>query len=87
MKNLQVAFTNYFVNNSQIHKYNTRNNTKLHKSYKRTNYVKHTLSYKGIDIWNELDSNLENITYIMFKNAIKEHKSQNTLFPSVSVNK
>ena len=46
MKNLQVAFTNYFVNNSQIHKYNTRNNTKLHKSYKRTlNYVKHMHSF------------------------------------------
>jgi hypothetical protein len=74
MKNLPKAFTNYFVNNSQIHQYNTRNNTQLHKSYKRTNYVNHTLSYKGVDIWNELDSNLKNITsYIIFKNAIKEH--------------
>ena len=74
MKNLPEAFTNYFVNNSQIHQYHTRNNTQLHKSYKRKNYVKHTLSYKGVDIWNELDSNLKNITsYIIFKNAIKEH--------------
>lgn len=43
-KNLPEVFTNYFVSNNQIHHHNTRNATKLHKSYKRTHYAKHTLS-------------------------------------------
>jgi hypothetical protein len=30
---------------------------KLHKPYQRTNYVKHSLSNKGVDIWNNLDPN------------------------------
>lgn len=42
---------------------NTRNSLKLHnyKSlYQRTNYVKHTLSNKGVNIWNNLDIKLKN---------------------------
>ena len=58
IKNLPEVFTNYFVINNQVHQHNTRNATQLHKSYKRTNYVKHTISNKGVDIWNSLESNL-----------------------------
>ena len=54
LQNLPEVFENYFVTNNQIHKHNTRNASKLHKSFKRTNYVKHTLCNKGIDVWNEL---------------------------------
>ena len=61
IKNLPEVFTNYFVANNQIHHHNTRNASKLHKPYKRTNYVKHTLSNKGVDIWNGLDFNIKNI--------------------------
>ena len=32
-----------------------RNASKLHKSFKRTNYVKYTPCNKGIDVWNELE--------------------------------
>ena len=46
--------------------------SKLHKSYKKTNYVKHTLSNKGVDIWNELIPNLKVIkSYTTFKKRIK----------------
>jgi hypothetical protein len=62
LNNLPKFFTNFFISNNQIHQYNTRNSTKLHKSYQRTNYVKHSLSVKGVDVWNNLDSNLTIIT-------------------------
>ena len=46
----------------------------LHKSYKRTNYVKYTLSNKGIDILNNLEENYKNIRSIdSFKRLIKRH--------------
>ena len=52
LNNLPEFFKDYFVTNNQIHQYNTRNASKLHKCYKRTNYVEHTLSNKGVDVWN-----------------------------------
>ena len=57
LNNLPEVFTNCFATNNQVHGHNRRNSSKLHKSYKRTNYIKHTLSNKGVDIWNELISN------------------------------
>ncbi len=50
LNNLPEFFKDYFVTNNQIHHYNTRNASKLHKCYKRTNYVEHTLSNKGVDV-------------------------------------
>ena len=44
LNNLPEFFKDYFVTNNQIHQYNTRNASKLHKCYKRTIYVEHTLS-------------------------------------------
>jgi predicted amino acid racemase len=54
LKNLPEIFTNYFVTNNEVHHHNTRKTSKLHKSYNRTNYAKHTLSNSGVDIWNGL---------------------------------
>ena len=34
---------------------------KLHKSYQRTNYAKHSLSNKGVDVWNDLGLCVKNI--------------------------
>ena len=58
--------------------HNTRNASKLHESYKRTNYinyVKHcSLSYKGVDAWNSLETKLNEInSYNIFKKQIKQH--------------
>ena len=65
IKNLPEVFTNYFVANNQIHHHNTRNASKFHKpynyNYKRTNYVKHIRSNKGVDIWNDSDFHIKNI--------------------------
>ena len=75
IKNLPEVFINYFVSNNQIH-HNTRKASKLHKSYKRTNYVKHTLSNKGQlnDIWNGLETKLKNIkSYTSYKRETKKY--------------
>jgi hypothetical protein len=57
--------------------HNTRNASKLHECYKRTNYinyVKHTLSNKGVDVWNSLETKFNEInSYNIFKKQIKQH--------------
>ena len=51
---------------------------KLHKPYQRTNYVKHSLSNKGVDIWNNLDPNFKNIaSYYIFKKKSKKYNINN----------
>ena len=74
LKNLPETFANYFTGNSEIHNYNTRSSSQLHKMYKRTNYAKHTLSQKAVDVWNNLLNEFKNIeSYNMFKKCIKVH--------------
>ena len=75
LNNLPEIFSNYFVTYSQIHQHNTRNAQKLHKCYNRTNYVKQTLSTKGVEIcMNKLDPNFKSINSLStFKKQIKQH--------------
>jgi hypothetical protein len=40
----------YFKQNNKLHNYNTRNSTKLHVSYKRTNSRKYTVFNKVVSI-------------------------------------
>jgi hypothetical protein len=50
-------FENYFSRNNEFHSYNTsKSSSLLHKTYKRTNYTKHSLACKGIDVWNGLEN-------------------------------
>ena len=82
LKNLPEAFENYFVTNNEIHNYNTRNATKLHKCCKRTNYVIHTLSNKGIDLWNTVDPKHKIVkSYNVYKRLIKQHFILNSDHP------
>ena len=74
LNNLPEVFSNYFVTDIQIHQHNTRNAQKLHKCYNRTNYVKQTLSTKGVEIWNKLDPNFKTINSLStFNKQIKQH--------------
>jgi hypothetical protein len=73
-EHLSIIFNNLFVNNSDIHHYKTRNASNLHKKYRRTNYVNHSLASKGVDIWNKLDSHLKSInSLIVFKSKLKKY--------------
>ena len=69
--NLPDFFENYFLTNNQIHEHNTRDASKLHKCYKRTNYVEHTLSNKGVDVWNLLETKFKDIKSYMLQHLQK----------------
>ena len=72
LHNLSEIFKDYFVVNKDIHNYNTRNAFLLHKKCNRTNYNKHTLSNKGIDVWNNVPLRYKEIrAYPLFKLTIK----------------
>ncbi len=74
LHNLPEIFTNYFMTNKDIHNYNTRNASSLHKKYNRTNYNKHTLANKGIDVWNNLPLQYKEIrSFPIFKTAMKKY--------------
>ena len=74
LKNLPEEFDHFFVANNHIHQQNTSNSLKLHKRYKRTNYVKHTFANKGVDVWNLLESKLKNLNSCnSFKKQLKKH--------------
>ena len=73
LQNLPETFKNFFFTNKEIHNYNTRNLSLLHKYFSRTNYTKHNLANKGIDIWNYLPSKYkESRSYWSFKKTIKK---------------
>ena len=61
LQNLPEIFENYFFTNVQIHQHNTRNKSKLHKYFNRTNYLKYTLRNEGINLWNELEPKFKGI--------------------------
>ena len=72
LQTLPEIFENYFFTNDQIQQHHTRNKSKLHKYFKRTNYLKYTL--KGINLRNELEHKFKGIkNYYGFKIQIKQH--------------
>ena len=44
---LPDVFNSYFVTNDNIHSYNMRSASKIHIDFKRTNYGKFSLKYRG----------------------------------------
>ena len=50
LRNLPELFTNYFITNKEIDSHNTRNSSLLHRKCYRTNYSKHSLANKGIEV-------------------------------------
>ena len=70
--NLPVYFINFFVQNESIHSYGTRSATKIHIEFKRTNYAKFSLKYKGATMWNSLPDDFKNIdSFNRFKKGLK----------------
>lgn len=53
-QNLLKLFIDFFLTNQQTHNHNTRNSSLIHKKSTRTNYKKHTLAIKSVDVWNNL---------------------------------
>ena len=74
LKNMPEVFANYFLANKEIHNYNTRTSSLLHKNCNRTNYAKHTLANKNIDVWNNLPTQYKDIkSYGTFKKIMKKY--------------
>ena len=76
------TFDNYFVKNDSIHSYYTRSASKIHIDFKRTNYGKFSLQYRGAIIWNSLPNDLKELkSSNAFKKALHTHvqSAKNTL--------
>ncbi len=50
LENLPEIFNNYFITNKDIHEYNSRGASQLHKTFMRTNYAKHTRQHRGVNV-------------------------------------
>ena len=69
---LPNTFNDYFLQNDDLHHYNTRSAMKLHMKYHRTNYGKFSLKAKGTKIWNDLPDEAKNSkSYFIFKRKMK----------------
>ena len=77
---LPISSKNIFRTNEEVHNHNTRSNKKLHKPYVKTNLRKLSISFKGVDVYNSLPSDLKNTQYIStFKRKIKNYILTNSL--------
>ena len=64
----------------EVHNHNTRSNKKLHKPCVKTNLRKLSISFKGVDIYNSLPSDLKNIQCkSTFKRKLKNYILTNSL--------
>ena len=52
--NLPSSFNDFFCLNKDVHQYNTRSSSNVHKIQARANYQKQSVKYKGVSIWNNL---------------------------------
>ena len=74
---LSKVFARFIRNYGEVNKYNTRSSRKLHISYKRTNYGKFSIKYKGAQIWNSLLTILRDIkSKYIFRKKIKQFIQQ-----------
>ena len=48
--NLPSSFNDFFCLNKDVHQYNTRSSSNVHKIHARANYQKHSVKYKGVSI-------------------------------------
>ena len=70
--NLPMFYKDYFTTNNKIHTYNTRSASNIHITYKRTNYGKLSLKYRGAVVWNSLPDDLKKSnSYRTFKKSLK----------------
>ena len=58
---LPKYFNDYFTLNKDIHSHDTRSASNIFIDYKRTNYGKFSLKYRGAQIWNNLPIELKSL--------------------------
>ena len=73
-KMLPSAFDAFFTLNKDLHNHNTRSSAKIHINYIRTNYSKHSIRYRGSQVWNSLPTAVKTAKSIyIFKKEIKKY--------------
>ena len=73
-KMLPATFDSFFTLNRDFHSHHTRSSTKIHITYVRTNYNKHSFKYKGSQVWNKLPKTVKTAKSIyIFKKKIKRY--------------
>ena len=77
---LPISSKNIFRTYEEVHNRKTRSNKKLHKPCVKTNLRKLSISFKGVDVYNSLPSDLKNIQYkSTFKRKLKNYILTNSL--------
>ena len=72
--NLPSSFNDFFCLNKDVHQYDTRSSSNVHKIQARTNYQKHSVKYKGVSIQNNLPKSIKEIkTFSLSGKKIKTH--------------
>ena len=72
MDKLPEIYKNYFSFNSEIHSYSTRSASNIHLPRAETSYGQRSVSYEGVNLWNNLPDDLKNITSLSkFKAYLK----------------
>ena len=75
--NLYLSYKNKMIRNSQYHSYNTRNNSNFRLPGCRLKNIRQSFFYKGIDLWNRLNSNLTIFKpNILFKSNLSSFKKR-----------
>ena len=75
IKKLPSIFTNSFTYAKDIHSYNTRYASKdnIHKVRTRTNIGKQTIASLASELWQELPTDLKNLSSNCFSKQVKQH--------------
>ena len=72
---LPETFTNYFSYVKDIHDRNTRSSAIPNQLYipkYRSSRLQRTIKYRGVKVWNDIDSDLQNFSFHTFKKLIKK---------------
>ena len=71
---LPAFLDNLFQTSETVHSYKTRSASKVHMEFRRTNYGKFSVRFKGAVTWNSLPTDIRNTnSFNMFKSKLKEY--------------
>ena len=74
VKNISPVGSQYYVENSAIHKHYTSQNSNLHLPQCRTSFKRNTISFQGPILWNALPGKIKSCQSLnIFKSKLKLH--------------
>ena len=71
---LSAFFNNFFQTNETVHSYNTRSASQVHIEFRRTNYGKFSVRFKGAVTWNSLPTDIRGTnSFNMLTSKLEEY--------------